>query len=49
MRKWLVALFVLAFVVSAKPNRASAGRNLVVGHDSWIGYAGVFVADATGY
>jgi NitT/TauT family transport system substrate-binding protein len=43
----LLAIVLIALSLVASP--ALAGGKLVVGHDSWIGYSGVFIADAKGF
>ena len=40
---------VLLLVLSLVSAPASAAGKLVVGHDLWIGYAGVFIAESKGY
>ena len=42
-----VAVVLMSLSLLAAPARA--GGKLVVGHDSWIGYSGVFIADAKGF
>ncbi|HEV7300678.1 MAG TPA: ABC transporter substrate-binding protein [Tepidisphaeraceae bacterium] len=42
-----MAIVLASLSIVASP--ASAGGKLVVGHDSWIGYSGVFIADAKGF